>query len=105
MKESNDAEQALWPQELRLSADGRLLSVKLVQLDYTLSATKLRVESPSAEVQGHHPSQKIIVTGKEDVRITRMEAVGHYAVRLHFSDGHDTGLYTWEYLYRLSQNP
>ena len=61
----------------------------------------LRVYSPSAEVQGHGPGQEVLQTGKRDVTITSVEAVGHYAVQPSFSDGHDTGLYTWEYLYRL----
>jgi DUF971 family protein len=68
-----------------------------------LSATRLRVESPSAEVQGHGPNTKKIITGKENVSIIRMEPVGHYAVRLIFDDGHDTGLYSWAYLYELGQ--
>ena len=61
----------------------------------------MRVYSPSAEVQGHGPGQEVLQTGKRDVVITDIEAVGHYAVRPTFSDGHDTGLYTWDYLYRL----
>jgi DUF971 family protein len=61
----------------------------------------LRVYSPSAEVQGHGPGQETLQTGKRDVAVTGVEPVGHYAVRPTFSDGHDTGLYTWDYLYRL----
>jgi DUF971 family protein len=61
----------------------------------------LRVYSPSAEVQGHGPGQEILQTGKRDVLIESIEPVGHYAVQPRFSDGHDTGIYTWEYLYRL----
>lgn len=61
----------------------------------------LRVYSPSAEVQGHGPGQETLQTGKREVLVTDVEAVGHYAVRPTFSDGHDTGLYTWDYLYRL----
>ena len=61
----------------------------------------MRVYSPSAEVQGHGPGQETLQTGKRHVLITDVEAVGHYAVRPTFSDGHDTGLYTWDYLYRL----
>jgi len=61
----------------------------------------MRVYSPSAEVQGHGPGQETLQTGKRNVLITDIEAVGHYAVRPTFSDGHDTGLYTWDYLYRL----
>jgi DUF971 family protein len=61
----------------------------------------LRIYSPSAEVQGHGPGQEILQTGKRDVVIEAIEPVGHYAVQPRFSDGHDTGIYTWEYLYRL----
>ncbi len=66
-----------------------------------LSAELLRTESPSAEVQGHHPSQKINVSGKGSVTITNIQPVGNYAVRLIFDDGHQTGIYTWDYLYHL----
>jgi len=61
----------------------------------------MRVYSPSAEVQGHGPGQETLQTGKRGVLVTDIEAVGHYAVRPTFSDGHDTGLFTWDYLYRL----
>ena len=69
--------------------------------DFRIPFELLRVYSPSAEVQGHGPGQETLQTGKRDVMITDVEAVGHYAVRPTFSDGHDTGLYTWAYLYRL----
>ncbi len=61
----------------------------------------LRVYSPSAEVQGHGPGQEVLQTGKENVRITSIEPIGRYALRFVFDDGHDTGLYTWENLYKL----
>ena len=61
----------------------------------------MRVYSPSAEVQGHGPGQEVLQTGKRDVTVTDLTPVGHYAVQPHFSDGHDTGIFTWEYLYRL----
>jgi DUF971 family protein len=67
-----------------------------------LPAEYLRVESPSAEVQGHAPDQKILVAGKKDVNINQVEPVGNYAVRIRFSDGHDTGIFTWVYLHELS---
>ena len=66
-----------------------------------LPAEYLRVESPSAEVQGHAPDQKITVAGKQSVEIVHVEPIGHYAVRIRFSDGHDTGIYTWDYLHEL----
>lgn len=61
----------------------------------------LRVFSPSAEVRGHGAGQEVLQTGKEEVNIDRIEPVGNYAIRLIFSDGHDTGLYSWDYLYEL----
>jgi DUF971 family protein len=61
----------------------------------------MRVYSPSAEVQGHGPGQETLQTGKRDVGIDAIEPVGHYAVKPTFSDGHDSGLFTWDYLYRL----
>ena len=61
----------------------------------------MRVYSPSAEVQGHGPGQEVLQTGKRDVQLTALEPVGHYAVQPRFSDGHDSGIFTWEYLYRL----
>ena len=64
----------------------------------------LRVFSPSAAVRGHGPGQEVLQTGKENVRVESIEPVGHYALRLFFDDGHDTGLYTWEYLYELGMN-
>lgn len=70
---------------------------------FELPAELLRVESPSAEVQGHSPDQKQLVAGKRGVGILRLEPVGHYAVRIVFDDGHDTGLFTWPYLYKLGR--
>jgi DUF971 family protein len=69
--------------------------------EYQLRFEYLRVNSPSAEVQGHGPGQKVLVTGKENVLISAVEPIGHYAVRLIFDDGHDSGLYTWKYLREL----
>lgn len=69
-----------------------------------LSCEFLRVNSPSAEVKGHGPGQEVLQIGKEDVNITAIEPVGNYAVRLVFSDGHNTGLYSWDYLYELASN-
>jgi DUF971 family protein len=70
---------------------------------FVLPAEYLRVESPSAEVQGHSPAQKQIVTGKESVKIEDLAPVGNYAVRIRFDDGHDTGLYSWDYLHELGR--
>ena len=68
---------------------------------FQLPAEYLRVYSPSAEVAGHGPGQEVLQIGKEDVNITRLEPVGHYAINLVFDDNHDTGIYSWEYLYQL----
>jgi DUF971 family protein len=95
---------APWPLELRISADRRNLTVVYDTGErVTLSAELLRIESPSAEVQGHGPGQKKIVTGKKDVTIAEMEPIGAYAVRILFSDGHSSGYFTWAYLHALSQ--
>ena len=68
---------------------------------FTLPCEYLRVESPSAEVQGHGPGQKVLVAGKRDVNIVGIEPIGNYAVLLRFDDGHDSGLYSWSYLHEL----
>jgi DUF971 family protein len=70
---------------------------------YQLPAEFLRVYSPSAEVRGHGPGQEVLQVGKKDVNLTEVEPVGSYAVKLVFDDGHDSGLYTWEYLYELGK--
>lgn len=93
-----------WPIEMRYQKTKHILYVTFDDgVVAELPAALLRTESPSAEVQGHHPSQKVTVTGKENITITQMEPVGNYAVRLIFDDGHNTGLYTWAYLYELYQ--
>lgn len=93
-----------WPLELRLDAAKRTLSVAFDTGErFALAAEYLRVESPSAEVQGHSPSQKQIVTGKESVGIEALEPIGNYAVRIRFDDGHDTGLFSWDYLLELGR--
>jgi DUF971 family protein len=71
---------------------------------YSLPAEFLRVNSPSAEVRGHGPGQEVLQTGKIDVKIDNLDAVGNYAIRLHFSDDHNTGIYSWEYLRELCLN-
>jgi DUF971 family protein len=92
----------IWPTAIRLKKKDRLLEVDFEGGDQVvLSAELLRVESPSAEVKGHGPGQKVIVTGKENVAITGVQPVGNYAIRLIFDDGHQTGIYTWDYLHQL----
>ena len=70
---------------------------------FRLPAEYLRVNSPSAEVQGHGPSQKVLVAGKRDVNIAAIEPIGHYAVLLRFDDGHDTGIFSWTTLFELGR--
>ncbi|MDE2466391.1 MAG: DUF971 domain-containing protein [Alphaproteobacteria bacterium] len=95
---------APWPRELKVSAARDLLTIEFDNGETVrLSAEYLRVESPSAEVQGHGPSQRTTVGGKRAVRIENLEPVGNYAVRILFSDGHDSGLYSWDWLYRLAR--
>jgi DUF971 family protein len=90
------------PSELRVSKDRRLLTVTFPNhAPIELPAEFLRVVSPSAEVQGHSPEQRVTVPGKRNVAIARIEPVGNYAARIIFDDGHDTGLYTWTYLHAL----
>jgi DUF971 family protein len=90
------------PEELRLKGHGRTLEIRYGTGEaFSLSSEFLRVESPSAEVKGHGPGQEVTVGGKRNVRILRLEPVGHYAVRIVFDDGHSTGLYTWTYLREL----
>jgi len=90
--------------EIRLRTRSRLLEVAFDGGErFELPAEYLRVHSPSAEVQGHGIETGVLVTGKENVGISAVEPVGHYAVRLQFDDGHNTGLYTWKYLYELGR--
>jgi DUF971 family protein len=92
----------IWPEELRLAADRARLNISFNDgTRFSLPAELLRVESPSAEVKGHGPGQETLVTGKRSVTIAAIEQVGNYAVRLTFSDGHSTGIYTWTYLAKL----
>ena len=95
---------APWPIELKLDPAKTTLTVSFDDgKSFPLAAEYLRVESPSAEVQGHGPDQKQIVVGKENVKINALEPVGNYAVRIRFDDGHDTGLFSWDYLHELGR--
>jgi DUF971 family protein len=94
-----------WPTELKVDKDRRLLTIAFDDgASFALPAELLRVMSPSAEVQGHSPEERVTVPGKKAVRILRIEPVGNYAARIVFDDGHDTGLYTWTYLRELGEN-
>ncbi len=90
------------PVEIKLRKTSRLLAVRFDDgKSFDLPFEYLRVYSPSAEVTGHSAGQGVLQTGKENVQIAKIDPIGHYAVRLVFDDGHDTGLYTWKYLYEL----
>ena len=90
----------VWPEEIRLAKSKCLLDVRFDNgKRFSLSAELLRVESPSAEVQGHGPGQKTTPVGKRDVLIKSIEPVGNYAIRIGFSDGHNTGIFSWNTLY------
>ncbi len=94
----------IWPTELRVSKDRRSLTVSFNNgARFTLSAETMRVLSPSAEVQGHGPGQKVTVPGKRNVGIATITPTGNYAVRIGFDDGHDSGIFTWSYLRELGE--
>ena len=88
------------PTEIKLHQKSQALEVTFADgKQFRLPSEFLRVHSPSAEVRGHSPGQAVLQVGKKNVSIARIEPVGNYAVQLHFSDGHDTGIYSWELLY------
>jgi DUF971 family protein len=93
------------PTEIKLHQKSRVLEIAFGDgKRFALPFEFLRVYSPSAEVRGHGPGQEVLQVGKKDVDITAIEPVGSYAVQLVFSDGHDSGLYSWDYLYDLGVN-
>lgn len=93
------------PVEIKLHQKSRVLELKFDD-DFTCNLTceYLRVMSPSAEVQGHGPGQEVLQKHKEEVGITEIAPAGNYAIKIHFDDGHNTGLYTWEYLHGLGKH-
>lgn len=92
------------PSELRVSRDRRLLTISFEGGEtYELTAEMLRVMSPSAEVQGHSPEQRVVVPGKAKVEIMTIAPVGNYAVRITFDDMHDTGIFSWDYFRDLGR--
>ena len=94
-----------WPTELRLHKDRKVLTVAFDSGDrFDLAAEYLRVRSPSAEVQGHSPSERRTVGGKQNVQILELHPIGNYAVRLAFDDMHSTGIFSWDYLFELGRN-
>jgi DUF971 family protein len=93
-----------WPTEIRLKKAEKRLEIDFDDgATFQLPAEYLRVESPSAEVQGHGPHQKQLVPGKAKVGIAALEPIGNYAVRILFDDGHSTGIYSWAYLRTLGE--
>jgi DUF971 family protein len=105
MSPEPEAGKTPWPTELRLNRAERRLAVAFDDGErFVLPAELLRVESPSAEVQGHGPGQKTIIAGRRHVGIMELEPVGNYAVRIVFDDLHSTGIYSWRYLYQLGKN-
>ena len=93
------------PSNIKLHQKSRLLEIAFDDnTECMLSCEFLRVYSPSAEVRGHGDGQEVLQVGKENVNILAIEPVGQYAIKLIFSDGHDTGLYSWDYLYDLARN-
>src|SRR5580692_2947341 len=96
------SEATPWPVQLRLIRVEKRLEIEFDDgKKFGLPAEYLRVESPSAEVQGHGPGQRVIVPGRAHVGIMDLEPVGNYAVRIKFDDLHDTGIFSWDYLYLL----
>ncbi len=93
-----------WPEEIRYVSEEKTLVIRFDSGEtFTYPAEFLRVESPSAEVQGHGPGQKQTVPGRRHVGIMAVEPVGNYAVRIKFDDLHDTGIYSWQYLHKLGR--
>jgi DUF971 family protein len=92
------------PVEIRVRRASRRLEIDFEGgQTFLYPAEYLRVESPSAEVQGHTAKDKVLVFGKAEVGISTVDPIGHYAIRIHFDDGHDTGIFTWPYLLTLGQ--
>ena len=89
------------PNNITLSKDKKLLTVSFKEDDYALTSEFLRVYSPSAEVRGHGPGQETLQLNKQDVSISSLVPMGNYAIAIHFSDGHSSGIYSWSYLLHL----
>jgi len=99
------AASSVWPTEVRLNPGRDILNIAFDNGDvFQLRAEYLRVESPSAEVRGHGGEPKKILLNKQDVKISGLEPVGNYALRIGFDDGHDSGLFSWDYLHRLGRD-
>jgi DUF971 family protein len=92
------------PQKIKLHKQTQQLELHFAADSFILPAEFLRVHSPSAEVKGHGPGQEVLQYGKKDVQISQLERAGNYGLKIHFSDGHNTGIYTWDYFYELGKN-
>ena len=92
------------PSDIKLSKDKKQLTITFDKVEYPMSSEFLRVYSPSAEVQGHGPGQEILQLNKQNVEIEKLKPTGNYAIAIHYSDTHSTGLYSWNYLYHLAIN-
>lgn len=93
------------PVDIKLHQKSRVLELSFDDgYECNLTCEYLRVNSPSAEVQGHGPGQEVLQFGKQDVGISQLEPSGNYALKIHFDDGHNSGLFTWDYLYALGKN-
>lgn len=90
------------PSEINLHKQSKVIELWYGDDKFSLSAEYLRVYSPSAEVRGHGAGQEVLQTNKEQVGINQVEPVGHYALKIYFDDGHDSGLFTWDYLHQLA---
>jgi DUF971 family protein len=105
MSASQAPGQSPVPTEIKLHQKSRVMEISFADgRSFKLSYELLRVYSPSAEVRGHGPGQEVLQVGKRQVDITTLEPVGSYAVQPVFSDGHSTGIYSWDYLYELGEN-
>ena len=94
-----------WPTEIRLKKEQKTLEVEFDDGNsFAFPAELLRVESPSAEVQGHNPAEKKVIPGRKHVGIISIDTIGNYAIKIHFDDLHDTGIFSWEFLYEMGQN-
>ncbi|MGE4575481.1 MAG: DUF971 domain-containing protein [Candidatus Pseudothioglobus sp.] len=89
------------PSQINLSKNKKVLTVTFDETEYSMTSEYLRVYSPSAEVQGHGPGQETLQLNKQDVEIEKLNPMGNYAISIHFSDGHTTGIYSWSYLHHL----
>ena len=97
--------RAMKPTDIKLHKQSRVLEISFEDgTTFELPTEFLRVYSPSAEVRGHGPGQETLQVGKQDVNINSIDPIGHYAVKLVFDDNHDSGIYSWDYLYDLGSN-